>query len=353
MLDRDFLPESVYGYYKSISTHPIFDTTCYDLLRAEINLNDTYLLLNVQDITAVPRLPRVVKNCIVSFHTEFYKINDLINFFARYPEVNFLLLTDGKSQSTDWPKNVTYDQWMSWGDQLVKAESLYGLQKKYKNKDIKVSSLSFRAELHRAVITGYLLNNYSFKDLRISWFGMHHTSLDYESLPSQLYKWLKHLPTSQISIDDYSAEVNFPLLNGNWHNSAYTDCVFNLTNESIFDNHWTGPYLTEKTWKPLLAGQALLTVGQSYTVSNLSQLGLKFDYGLDFTFDSVLPDFDRLEQIIKILQEINETSIDQLNLKVKESVQHNLNLIDSKEFLKNCINLNIKTLEKIAQWTNQ
>lgn len=359
MLNRDYIPESVYGFYGSINKHPIFETACYGLLSSEINLSEVYLLLNVQDIKTLPRLPKIIKKCLISFHTEFYKINDLLDFFNKNSSVDFLLLSDGAQHSNIWPQNVSYCRWISWGDQIEKSKSLYGVQKKYKNKNLKISSLSFRTTLHRAVITGYVLANYPHEEIKISWFGMYNTALDYDALPTNLKQWTKFIPAHQVSIDKFDVSDNFPLLNGNWHNLAHTDCVFNLTNESIFDNYCsddqlvTVPYLTEKTWKPLLAGQALIPVGHSNTVSSLSQLGLKFDYDLDFTFDSTLQDFDRLEQIIKIIQEINETSVEQLNLIVKDSVQHNLDLLNSKEFLKNCIDLNIKELDNIAQWTNQ
>ena len=359
MLDRDFIPESVYGFYGSISKHPIFETTCYQLLKSKINLRDVYLLLNVQDIKTAPQLPKIVKRCLISFHTEFYKVQELLEFFKKNPSVDFLLLSDGEMHENIWPQNVTYHQWVSWGDQIEKSKSLYGSQVTYKNKNLKISSLSFRTTQHRAVITGYLLANYPHEELKISWFGVYNTAIDYDALPVNLKKWINFVPAQQIAIDEFSSEHNLPLLNGNWHNSAHNDCVFNLTNESIFDNHfvndqrYTTPYLTEKTWKPLLAGQALLPVGQAGTISNLSKLGLKFDYSYDYSFDFVKQDFDRLLEITKILQEINETDIEQLNLNVKESVQHNLDQLNSKEFLKNCNDLNITTLEKIAQWINQ
>ena len=140
--------------------------------------------------------------------------------------------------------------------------------------------------------------------------------------------------------------------NGQWSNPAYLNCEFNLTNESIYNTEfnnsiYTTPYLTEKTWKPLLAKQPFLPVGQANTLSFLTALGMKFDYGFDLGYDSIQEDFTRLENLFKLLDELkNINDFTQAH----NSAEYNLEMIISGEFNKNCVKNNMLQLKKIKEW---
>ena len=153
-------------------------------------------------------------------------------------------------------------------------------------------------------------------------------------------------------LDQFS---NNPLANTQWRHPAYLDCVFNLSNESIFNSEFPigrlpGPYITDKTWKVLLSGTGLLPVGQSGTIEHLKQLGLVFDYQIDLSFDALIRDYERIIGIFRTIDVISGRSIDSLHKDVKESNNYNINQIVSKKFQQACRDKNDQQRFKIEQW---
>ena len=362
---NDYIPQSVVGEFNDVKGHSIFKNIYGQLLK--LDWQKTYFLLNVFSIEHV-RLPKTCKQAVISFHTEYYNYYTLMEFFTRYSDCEFLLLSDGDNNQSVWPVNVTYVQWITWADQLDVAIAEYGVNTDTRNANKKVSSLSSRHEFHKAAVTAYLLNNYDVTEYIFSWHDMRYSSTPYylqdgflehsdrirNYINSDVFKNL--IP---VSPDGYTQKQNKPLLNGKWQTSAYTDSVINLTNESIFnsnfvynniDQTYTSPYLTEKTWKPLMARQAFIPVGQCNTLEHLSKLGLNFDYGLDLSFDQQAADFSRIEELYMLLDTIKEIDTDCLIKQVQPVADFNLNVITTGEFKQNCNQTNLQQLDKIEHW---
>lgn len=349
MYNNDYIPQNIIG------TKEVVDHKLYQPLH-ELDLRSVYFLLNIQDIRSV-KIPQHYTHVIVSFHTEYYNYFDLIDFFKKYSEINFLLLNDGEL-SNIWPANVTYVQWISYGYQLGLLNDLHGHNQEQHKKSQLFSSLSFREEYHKAAITAYLVNEYP--DSILSWHawsdndcywkqeGYHSSSIVEEYLSSPAF-----VNIGIVTLDPFNKGKNQALDNGDWRHPAYLNCEFNLTNESIYNTEfgngqvYTTPYLTEKTWKPLMAKQPFLPVGQANTLSFLTKLGMKFEYGFDLGYDRIQEDFTRMEKLFELLDElrhINDFS------KARDSAGYNLEMIVSGEFNKNCIASNNAQLEKINEW---
>jgi hypothetical protein len=363
---HDYIPQSIFGYFDDIKKHDIFKNTYHQLLK--LNWQDTYCCLNVQIIDRI-RLPKNCKKVIISFHTEYYNYYALMEFINRNPDCKFLLISDGDKAQSVWPANVTYVQWITWADQLDVAIAVYGVNTGVRNANKKISSMSARHEFHKAAITAYLLNNYAVDDYILSWHDVRYTEPYYlqpgfliqstriqNYIDSDTFKKL-----TPVSPDGYIQKQNTPILNGKWQTGSYTDCAINLTNESIFNSNfnynglpqtYTTPYLTEKTWKPLLARQAFIPVGQFNTLGHLSRLGLNFDYGLDLSFDQQTEDFSRIEGLYRLLDKINEIDTNDLIKQVQPVADFNLNLITSGKFKLNCDQVNSQQLDKIESWLN-
>jgi hypothetical protein len=156
--------------------------------------------------------------------------------------------------------------------------------------------------------------------------------------------------------DDFALEKNSPINNTNWNSPAYTDTVINLTNESF---HYSdtiideksfrnpGPYITEKTFKPLLAGRAFLVIGQADTYKYLNNLGFNTNFGFNITYDNDPGDLNRIKSIFKTIDKINSTSISELHIKSLEAVIKNFNYIKSRKLDDKVMQLNSSAIDTI------
>jgi hypothetical protein len=90
-----------------------------------------------------------------------------------------------------------------------------------------------------------------------------------------------------------------------------------------------------------------VSVGQAHIYQYLEQLGLRFDYGLDLSHDSETRDFDRIEKIFNVIDQVLDRSTQELTELTKHSTQHNLDWIASGHFGTQCSNRNKKSLEQI------
>ena len=108
--------------------------------------------------------------------------------------------------------------------------------------------------------------------------------------------------------------------------------------------------MTEKTWKPLLAGRPFIPVGQKNTVQSFEQLGLTFDWGLDLNFDQIIGDFDRMLGIYQCLKQLATFTPAAMVERSKASCEHNLEWIRSGNFRRSCSQANLAQVEKISKW---
>lgn len=143
---------------------------------------------------------------------------------------------------------------------------------------------------------------------------------------------------------------------------AFSECVFNISNEtqSLSDVARAdktfiipGPFLTEKTWKPLYNGTALIANGPFDTYRTLEYLGFNFDYSdIDLTYDTIPQNFDRFSGMIKTVKSLNKYTVSDLDQITEKSRIHNQYHCISDEFFKFCENINQTALDKIYKEMN-
>jgi hypothetical protein len=206
-------------------------------------------------------------------------------------------------------------------------------------------------------VCAYLHQTWIKEDYLISWRGV-------LGKPEDLYLFNLTSNSKLDSVIDYLKSTFFDLRispDGNFTNQpldnlfynwpAYNDCVINCSNESVnnsfqqtpYGSHIVpGPYFTEKTWKCMLSGTALLPVGQYHSYECLSDQGFKFDYPWDCAFDQLHGDIDRISAILNCLDQIKDMPLEFLKSSTLESSQHNRDHILSGSYFKqqNLINLN-------------
>ena len=138
---------------------------------------------------------------------------------------------------------------------------------------------------------------------------------------------------------------------------AYQNCALHFTNESfnISDlrspalySH-PGPFITEKTLKCLLGRTAFVPVGQYDTYGALRRLGLQFDYNFDTSFDSIIPDQDRLIATIELIKNLVDMSSEEIYNGTRESCDFNFNYITGGRFYIDCEQLNQHTVDQIFE----
>jgi len=310
-------------------------------------------------------LPKSADKYFISFHTE--QIDDdwvLKQAQLVYPKP-IMLVSDSKVfQNTQWPDNVIYVRWITWHQQLEFLANYYGVCAEPKLPEYQFSSLSFRHSQFKKFVTAWLLKNVDQKKLMLTWHG-HIVSQQHVQRHPDWATWLDAYnfdlsPSTFINwADNFDLSKNTPLLNANWHLPPYSDALINLTNESFNyslsvkhgqDYVYPGPYLTEKTWKPLLAGRPFVAVGQWQTLSTLKELGFDIDFGWNNDYDADFGDLTRIKKIFDTLEEINNCDIKQLYEQSLPAVRHNANHIASGDLKEHCCFLNQKNQKQIMDF---
>ena len=208
-----------------------------------------------------------------------------------------------------------------------------------------------------------MLKNYNNGDSLISYHNRVDKKSDIDHLRTGIpaIDDLVEYMTDQTSVridDTTHAQRNNDLDNTNWNYRAHVDSVFCLTNEgyhysySIVDHQeiiHPGPPLSEKTFKPLLAGQAIIMVGQANSLSLLSKLGFDFDYGLDNSYDSELQDLQRIQMIFKVIDTVMGMSLNDLKKVTREKCAYNSHWAVSNDLKKITAELNENSLTVIRK----
>lgn len=136
---------------------------------------------------------------------------------------------------------------------------------------------------------------------------------------------------------------------------AYQSAALHFTNESFHYSYMQedyayihpGPFLTEKTLKCLVGGTGFVPVGQFETYKTLTDLGCKFDYQFDTSWDKDSGNLSRLEGILKLIDFlVPYNAIEIFNL-TKESSQHNQDHVLSGRFSNICQKVNDRTINDI------
>jgi hypothetical protein len=239
---------------------------------------------------------------------------------------------------------------------------MFGSAREIVRPKFKVSSLSHRYSQYKKFVTAYLMNKKNHDEMVLSWHAMivkaEDLQEDWHSIaPFDLdYSMLKAKFTVNTLDEPLSVEQSTPPANSNWLVPAYQNALVNFTNESMnysFTTHfghdwtWPGPYLTEKTMKPLLAGRPFLAVGQYRTYDRLALLGFRSDFGWDISFDRQPGDRTRMIEIFRCIDSIFAQTIDSMFDQSIDACKHNLQIIKSGSVLEHAQQVNQKAVDII------
>lgn len=363
---QDLLPQNLIGrgvqsLKKSLVIDPVFDHLLDVCWPQDITYGLNLQWPGINGII-VPKSHTM----LISFHTEQMDCGWLKNTAHCNPDSDIIVLYDGHVYpNLWWPTNVRFLRFITWHAQLENIISVWG-KPKSRSHGMKhsVSALSFRCTQLKTYIVSSLLNHVNKNNFLLSWHVVPGYSTDTHSWNGTGRKKLDILADNMLLVGDiradewYNIEHNHPMQNSNCDHPAYQDCAFNITNESFHYSFsmmdgiefiYPGPYFTEKTWKPLLAGNGIICAGQWQSYVSLKELGFRFDYGIDLSYDNVKEDLDRMCALIDVIDSVAEIDSARLEEISNESGLHNQDHILSGSLYDLCQSKNINHIKEILR----
>jgi len=107
--------------------------------------------------------------------------------------------------------------------------------------------------------------------------------------------------------------------------------------------------LTEKTWKPIMAGIPFIWISFPHQMQYLKSIGYKFYSFIDYTFDSIKDDWKRYEAVYNEFKRLNDFSLEQLKEMVDSEshiTEHNKNIFYNRDYHRELMNV-FSTITKI------
>jgi len=261
-----------------------------------------------------------------------------LDIYQKNPQAEFVIITDLEPNALAHLPRVqvfnsnTHTTWIN----AIRSQNSAPITGKLIDRKYKISSLSSRLSEYKFFITAKLLESQSTEAF-YSWnrgFAIHDKDswVFEQSGYQQTDSLLKHsdyLKNNTINLEKFK---NNPLSNCQFQHPAFNNSIVNAVNESqnISETPEFGTLplalITEKTWKPLFAGNALLFTCQALTKKKLENWGFKFDYPWAQGYDDNLRDSQRLEVILSHITWILSLPNSTLIALCEESVQHNVEL---------------------------
>jgi hypothetical protein len=123
---------------------------------------------------------------------------------------------------------------------------------------------------------------------------------------------------------------------------AYTHACLNIITETTSRNDT--PQLTEKSFKPILAGQFFIMISSRGLIQYMRDIGFDtFDDIINHSYDSIEDDRERISAAIKELDRLNEVDLFELHAQCKERFVKNQQWLKSPEFVEQFLPLTFKS----------
>lgn len=308
---------------------------------------------------------------IVSTSAEAPRSRALVETANKHPSVIFICLADVEFYDFVFPKNVYVFKYRHWHIALEFYLDNYRsnlIPVKSKKISKKFSSLSFYNKQVRALVTACLLT-YAKDQSIVSWhnksIGQIHDYLIETLINNPRYQDLNwQLLEQTYLVDQYGRDQNEYQKNmNNNSNWIYQTSLINFSNETtnfglyqVGDVYFIhpGPFLTEKTWNPLLAGNILFSTADPFVYSYLkNDYNIPIDYSIDMSFDTLAGDLDRFSAICQEIVRLSKIPLQDLidqNIDNCELIQ---NTITNPDYLTQFEKFNNVQSEKILGTINQ
>lgn len=326
-----------------------------ELKGLSVTSNKTCFLLNfcVNTYGNNKELPAGYDTYVIGLWAEVFDENWFNRVYSEMPDARFVIISDmDRLGELENKERVHYVRMLHWNYFTRHCQSG---PIDWSLKNCKLSSLSYFVTEFRFFITAKLLDT---NDTMFSWHNKFRSlspvNYIFENTGYENRDRLLSLRDRLEDVYELDNFVNDPEYNFNT-GDVYKQSMVNCTNETK-DVSWVegfgsspGPYLTEKTWNPIIHGTAIIPAGQYGTISTLESAGLRFNYGWDNSYDDIPGDLERLEKILITIQTILDMPKDTLMNNVKDSCEYNRDAILSGRLHRYIHNVNQCGLEKLKE----
>ena len=302
---------------------------------ASVAVKDTYVMLNICFNTlrrTNQSIPHGYNRYILGFWFEVFEEKSFLDLYQSNLAAEFVILTDLDLSSFAHLErcrviNLFHYKWFL--DNFIMADIDWA------NRRYKISSLSNRITEFRYFITAKLLDQ---ADVYFTWNRLD-IGADIQYILEPAGWSLRDTLLAETS-SRLQEKINGEIIEKSpldslraTHHPAYSQSLVNCINETK-DVSWipgygtaARPYLTEKTWKPLFNGNALIFSGQVGIKNRLEMMGFNFDYPWSNDYAEIEGDLERLEKILELINIISDLSRDELQNGIRRSVEHNRKII--------------------------
>lgn len=251
--------------------------------------------------------------------------------FCRQWETNFhsKLIDMAKTKI----KNLKYKIW--WGNE---SWFYFFMYEKYKN-----TNLYFD---HSKKIFDFLYLNKTKRNHReLLWNGLQQKNALTNSLVSCHFN-KAHL-RKDYELPQFLNQ-NYPL--SGWdqdiHPPQFNDSAINIVSETLEDNN---NFLTEKIWKPIIAGQIFVVHGGHGYLKKLHSMGFKtFDGQFDESYDDETDLIRRTNKIVELCCVLKEKNYFQLYENCKSILDHNIKVFFDRDNLLKIIDKELLSLLELV-----
>jgi hypothetical protein len=359
-------------------THPryAFWAKRYGFL-ANIDPQRVTIMLNA-DSTDFAKIPSHHTHVIFTSCAESPRYEYLRQLAQHYDDKQFLWLADLDRYDFPLPPNVTFLPYRHWYIRLEMFQQCFqGTVTKVKDKPhrYKFSSLSYFRRPNRAVVTAALYTHARHSSL-FTWRYLDNDRTGNQQQFIETFRnhklfrdldwtffdqdWFsdQHNVATRLQADGVNFRVRDAMLD--IHTPGFEQALININNETDtfgwMDNgieryNRPGPFLTEKTWKTLITGCALLNSGQPGTMEFLrNAYHLPLDYSYDTSYDTEVRDFDRLAGLIETIRTIEQSSLSDLIDANIDTCQRIQDLVLSADYVQLMRDFNLQQDRAVMEW---
>lgn len=324
--------------------------------------NNYYLMNIASQIDSCPVIPDGRDLYVLSWFFEPFEDIWFLDLYQRNPQAQFVIISDAASNDFKKLNRVSYFQIIhhSTWFKAIHLKNTKPTNTDLRSRKYKLSSLCSRINEFKFYITAKLHSEKS-PQTYYTWNRGFETkpSDDYIFDPSgyyhadELLTYSNFLKNNTINAEKFN---NNPLSGSCFDHPAFLETVINSINETqcLSQTPEFGqlptPYITEKTWKPLFAGNAILFTGQAGLKTQLESWGFVFDYVWARDYDNSFNDNLRLEILLHQINWLLETDIQQLAKMAQPSVDHNVDLAWSGKLEKMFKLHNQRAMEELKEF---